>query len=70
MKSPATYSAIEQEIVVLRAAWDMIDGMVNLEMFVRHPEPNRVHSNRKTMGGFCDATDFVGAVIAVDHGRR
>jgi hypothetical protein len=49
MKSRATYSAIEQEIVVLRAAWDMIDGMVNLEMFVRHPEPSGSHVMFNTM---------------------
>ena len=27
------YSPIEQEIIVLRAVWDMIDGMVNYENF-------------------------------------
>jgi hypothetical protein len=29
------FNEIEQEIIVLRAVWDMIDGMVNYEMFVK-----------------------------------
>jgi hypothetical protein len=44
-----TYSMIEQEIVALRAAWDMIDGMVNMEMFVKHPSPTDSHIMFKTM---------------------
>ncbi len=49
MKSSVTYSAIEQEIVALRAAWDMINGMVNFEMFVKQPPPTGSHLMFKTM---------------------
>ena len=49
MESTSTYSVIEQEIVILRVAWDMIDEMVNLEMFVKHPPPTGSHVIFKTM---------------------
>lgn len=32
------YSAIEQEAIVLKAVWDMIDGMVNFGIFGKLPE--------------------------------
>jgi hypothetical protein len=30
------YTTTEQEVIVLNAVWEMIDGMVNYEMFVKH----------------------------------
>lgn len=34
----AAFNATEQEVIILKAAWDMIDGMVNWEMFARPSE--------------------------------
>ena len=35
---PAPFTQTEQEIIVLRAVWDMIDGMVNYKNFGREHE--------------------------------
>src|SRR5258708_6005149 len=32
----ASFTKIEQEAIILNAVWEMIDGMVNYEMFVKH----------------------------------
>lgn len=47
---PAKFSAMEQEIVVLKAVWDMIDEMVNFEIFERLP------STQDTSLMFCTRT--------------
>jgi hypothetical protein len=36
---PSTYSVLEQEIAILYAVWEMIDGMVNYENFVKFDPP-------------------------------
>jgi hypothetical protein len=43
-----TYSAIEQEVIILRASWSMMDEIANLEMFQRHPPPAGSHVVFKT----------------------
>lgn len=36
---PASYSPLEQEIAILYVVWEMIDGMVNYENFVKFDRP-------------------------------
>jgi hypothetical protein len=47
MKTPFTKT--EQEIIVLKAIWELIDGMVNYEMFLQLTRTNDVQLMLKTM---------------------